>query len=112
MSNAFEEVSTGHPSCIRAAASIIGAKWTPQLLYAMCQGTTRFCEMQKAVGGINPRTLSARLDELESAGIVCKTTFNEMPPRVEYCLTDKGADLVPILEHMATWSEKYPPHKA
>lgn len=95
-------------SCVRAAAMILGAKWTPQLLYAIHHDIGRFCEMQKEVGGINPRTLSARLDELEQAGIVQKTVYAEMPPRVEYVLTAKGADLVPILEQMAEWGDKHP----
>jgi len=88
---------------------ILGAKWTPQLIYAMHNGTNRFCEMQKEVGGINPRTLSARLDELEQAGIVEKVVYAEMPPRIEYALTQKGKDLVPILERMVEWGTKHPP---
>lgn len=95
--------------CIAAAAAIIGAKWTPQILYALCQNTGRFCELQKEVGGVNPRTLSARLDELEQAGIVQKVAYAEMPPRIEYTLTQKGKDLIPILETMVTWGDKYPP---
>jgi len=109
MSRAFTEEDHDKKGCVRAAAMILGAKWTPQLLYAMHNGIGRFCEMQKEVGGINPRTLSARLDELERAGIVKKTIYAEMPPRVEYALTQKGADLVPILERMAEWGDKHPP---
>lgn len=99
----------GHKGCIAAAAAILGAKWTPQILYALYNEVCRFCELQKEVGGVNPRTLSARLDDLEKAGIVQKNCFAEVPPRVEYYLTDKGKDLVPILQCMADWSEKHPP---
>ena len=95
--------------CVSAAAQILGAKWTPQILYALHSDVGRFCELQKEAGGINPRTLSARLDDLERVGIVSKQTFAEMPPRVEYTLTPKGADLVPILEAMVQWGEKHPP---
>ena len=95
--------------CIAAAAAILGAKWTPQILYALCHGVHRFGELQKEVGGVNPRTLSARLVELEKTGIVKKESFAEMPPRIEYSLTAKGKDLVPILKMMADWSEKHPP---
>lgn len=95
--------------CVAAAASILGAKWTPQILYALLNGVCRFCELQKEVGGVNPRTLSARLDDLETAGIVKKVSFAEVPPRVEYELTAKGKDLVPILQCMVEWGEKYPP---
>ena len=94
--------------CVTAAAAIVGAKWTPQILYALCNDICRFCELQKDVAGINPRTLSARLDELEEAGIVTKESYDEMPPRIEYTLTEKGRDLVPILEKMIEWGEKHP----
>lgn len=95
-------------ACVATAAAIVGSKWTPQLLYALANGVQRFCELQKEAGGINPRTLSARLDELEDAGIIAKTTYAEVPPRVEYLLTQKGQDLLPILERMVEWGEKYP----
>lgn len=95
--------------CVRAAASIIAAKWTPQLILAMHNGVGRFCELQKEVGGVNPRTLSARLDDLERAGIVEKTAYAEVPPRIEYTLTEKGKDLLPIIDCMVDWGNKYPP---
>lgn len=94
-------------TCVATAAAIVSSKWTPQLIYAMANGVERFGELQKEAGGINPRTLSARLDELEEAGIVSKRTFAEVPPRVEYSLTQKGRDLLPILECMVEWGEKY-----
>lgn len=93
--------------CVAAAAYIIGSKWTPQLIYALATGVQRFSALQTAAGGINPRTLSARLDELEAAGIVSKMSYAEMPPRIEYSLTPKGKDLLPILECMVAWGEKY-----
>lgn len=94
-------------TCVAAAAAIVSSKWTPQLIYALSNGVRRFCELQKEAGGINPRTLSARLDELELEGIVEKISFAEVPPRVEYTLTQKGEDLLPILERMVVWAEKY-----
>lgn len=97
--------------CVAAAAAIIAAKWTPQLLYSLAQGPRRFSELQKEVGGVNPRTLSARLDELESCEVITKTTYAEVPPRIEYGLTQKGQDLVPILECMIDWGEKHPAPK-
>ena len=95
-------------ACVATTAAIVGSKWTPQLLYALANGVKRFGELQKEAGGINPRTLSARLDELEEAGIIKKNTFAEVPPRVEYILTEKGRDLLPVLECMVEWGEKYP----
>jgi len=99
----------GTKGCVRAAASIIAAKWTPQLILAMHQGVGRFCELQKEVGGINPRTLSARLDDLEKAGIIKKVSYAEVPPRIEYTLTAKGEDLLPIIDCMVAWGVKHPP---
>ena len=94
-------------TCVATAAAIVGSKWTPQLIYALANGVQRFGELQKEAGGINPRTLSERLDELEQQGIVAKTSFSEVPPRVEYTLTQKGSDLLPILECMVEWGDKY-----
>lgn len=86
---------------------IIGNKWTALILRDLFSGPKRFCELEKSVGNINPRTLSQRLDDLESHGIITKKSFNEVPPRIDYTLTDKGRDLQPILEQMATWGTKY-----
>jgi len=93
--------------CVAYATEIVGSKWTPLLLYALSNGRNRFGELQEAVGGVNPRTLSARLDSLEQDGIIIKTAYNEMPPRVEYTLTAKGRDLLPIIESMIVWGEKH-----
>lgn len=93
--------------CVAAAAEVISSKWTPQLIYALSNGTQRFCGLQKEVGGVNPRTLSARLDELERAGIIAKVVYAEVPPRVEYSLTHKGLDLIPILHCMMQWGDKH-----
>jgi DNA-binding HxlR family transcriptional regulator len=73
----------------------------------MANGVQRFGALQKEVGGINPRTLSARLDDLEKTGIIAKSAFAEVPPRIEYSLTRKGSDLLPILEQMVEWGSKY-----
>jgi DNA-binding HxlR family transcriptional regulator len=102
-----EKCTPRERACVAAAAAIISSKWTPQLIYAMANGVHRFGELQKEVGGINPRTLSARLDELERSGILVKTAYAEVPPRIEYALTPKGEDLLPILVQMAEWGDKY-----
>lgn len=102
------DFSTNQRGCIAAAAVIIGAKWTPQILYALSTDVCRFCEIQKEVQGINPRTLSARLDDLERAGIVARDAYDQDSPRIEYSLTEKGKDLLPILEKMVEWGDKHP----
>jgi DNA-binding HxlR family transcriptional regulator len=93
--------------CVKAATKILGDKWTPQLLrFFVNEELVRFCQIQDSVEGINPRTLSARLDALEQEGIIEKVTAPEKS-RCEYRLTKKGAELTPILRDMQTWSEQY-----
>ncbi len=98
------------PGCVEATARILGDKWTPLLVRALAIGPRRFCELQKATSNINPRTLSARLVGLEENGIVVRATRPGPSPCVEYTLTAKGVDLVPVLRTMATWGDKYGPH--
>ncbi len=96
--------------CIAATMQIIGNKWTALILRDLSSGSKRFCELEKSVGNINPRTLSQRLDALEEHGIITKRSFAEVPPRTEYSLTQKGIDLTPVLKQMATWGTKYAIH--
>jgi DNA-binding HxlR family transcriptional regulator len=93
--------------CIASAMQIIGNKWTALILRDLAGGPKRFSELEKSVGSINPRTLSARLDDLEKHAIVTKKCFAEVPPRVEYTLTKKGEDLIPVLQQMAAWGTRY-----
>ena len=66
----------------------------------LVQGRSRFCELERSLAGISPRTLSLRLRELEAQGVVERRTYPEVPPRVEYALTEKGEALLPIIEVM------------
>jgi DNA-binding HxlR family transcriptional regulator len=93
--------------CIASAMEIIGSKWTALILRDLANGPKRFSELEKSVGSINPRTLSQRLDDLERHAIITKQSFAETPPRIEYTLTQKGTDLVPVLRQMAAWGDKY-----
>lgn len=90
--------------CIASAMQVIGSKWTALILRDLASGPIGFCELQKAVGDINPRTLSQRLDDLENHGIVRR---DERGTRPVYSLTDKGTDLIPVLRQMAAWGNKY-----
>lgn len=93
--------------CVDSATEILGDKWTPRLLrFFLNEQTVRFCQLQDLTEGINPRTLSARLDRLEAMGIVTKTATSSLA-RCEYSLTKKGQDLLPILQGMQNWSDKY-----
>lgn len=93
--------------CVKAATRILGDKWTPQLLrFFVNEEAVRFCQIQDLVEGINPRTLSARLDFLESEGIITKNATTS-ESRCEYRLTQKGYELVPILKDMQAWSDRH-----
>lgn len=93
--------------CVKSATAVLGDKWTPQLLrYLANNDSLRFCQLQDLVGGINPRTLSARLTDLEKSCIITKKC-SETSQRPSYRLTKKGRDLLPILYDMQAWSEKY-----
>jgi DNA-binding HxlR family transcriptional regulator len=93
--------------CIAATMEIIGNKWTALILRDLFESPKRFCELEKSVGSINPRTLSQRLDDLEAHGILSRASYAEVPPRTEYTLTSKGRDLYPVLKQMAAWGSKY-----
>lgn len=99
--------TSGAIGCVKAATDIIGDKWTPQLLrFFANEETVRFCQLQELAGGINPRTLSARLTSLEQHQIIEKTATSS-PTRCEYRLTRKGRDLLPIVRDMEAWSTKH-----
>lgn len=99
------ESTTG---CVAAALEVLGNKWTALIIRDLSTGCQRFCNLERSLPGISPRTLSQRLDDLEQFGIITRQTFAEVPPRTEYTLTAKGHDLIPILRQMADWGEKYP----
>jgi DNA-binding HxlR family transcriptional regulator len=95
-------------SCpVSACAEILGGKWTILLIRDLADGRSRFCELERSLEGISPRTLSLRLRALEEHGIVERRTFPEVPPRVEYSLTDKGQALVPIIEDMRSYGREW-----
>src|SRR3954451_4899674 len=84
-------------------AEIVCGKWTMLVIRDLAEGRSRFCELERSLEGISPRTLSLRLRALEEEGIVERRTYPEVPPRVEYALTEKGRALVPIVESMRTY---------
>ncbi len=88
-------------------ADIVCGKWTLLLVRDLATGCSRFCELERSLAGISPRTLSLRLRALEEAGIVERHTFAEVPPRVEYALTDKGRALLPIIDDMRAYGEHW-----
>jgi DNA-binding HxlR family transcriptional regulator len=93
--------------CIAATLEVIGDKWTGLIVRDLASGTKRFNQLQDSLNSISPRTLSQRLSSLHEQKIITKKVFAEVPPRVEYSLTAKGQELVPILKAMATWGDKH-----
>lgn len=88
-------------------AEIVCGKWTLLLIRDLAEGRSRFCELERSLAGISPRTLSLRLRALEDEGIVERHTFSEVPPRVEYALTRKGLALVPLIDDMRAYGERW-----
>ena len=88
-------------------AEIVCGKWTLLVIRDLADGRSRFCELERSLQGISPRTLSLRLRALEEAGIVERQTFPEVPPRVEYVLTAKGRALVPLIEDMRAYGTQW-----
>jgi DNA-binding HxlR family transcriptional regulator len=99
---------SSNDSCpVCRTAEIVCGKWTLLLIKDLSEGRSRFCELERSLGGISPRTLSLRLRALEEEGIVERHTFPEVPPRVEYALTEKGLALVPLIESMRTYGKRW-----
>lgn len=88
-------------------AEIISGKWTLLVIRDLAEDNRRFCELERSLEGISPRTLSLRLRCLEENGIVERNTYPEVPPRVEYALTDKGQALVPLIEDMRSYGRNW-----
>ena len=88
-------------------AEIVCGKWTLLVIRDLADGRSRFCELERSLEGISPRTLSLRLRALEEQGIVERQTVPEVPPRVEYALTPKGRALVPLIEDMRTYGREW-----
>jgi len=88
-------------------ADVVCGKWTLLVIRDLADGCSRFCELERSLEGISPRTLSLRLRALEEEGIVARNTFPEVPPRVEYELTEKGMALVPLIEDMRRYGARW-----
>src|SRR5213595_1795827 len=88
-------------------AEIISGKWTLLVIRDLAEGRSRFCELERSLAGISPRTLSLRLRALEEEGIVERRTYPEVPPRVEYELTDKGRALLPLIDDMRSYGREW-----
>ena len=95
------------PCPVGCCAEIISGKWTILVIRDLADSNRRFCELERSLAGISPRTLSLRLRALEDCGIVLRQTYPEVPPRVEYALTEKGQALIPVIEQMRDYGREW-----
>ena len=100
--------AASNASCpVCRTAEVVCGKWTLLVIRDLAEGASRFCELERSLEGISPRTLSLRLRALEEEGIVERHTYPEVPPRVEYALTEKGEALVPLVEDMRRYGTRW-----
>ena len=92
---------------VARTARIISGKWTLLIIRDLASGVKRFNQRERSRSGISPKTLSERLSSLEEEGIIFRQTFAEVPPRVEYSLTEKGHDLVDVIESMRHYGQQW-----
>jgi DNA-binding HxlR family transcriptional regulator len=92
---------------VEVALDVIGGRWKPQILYLLFQGTKRFGVLHRALPQVTRHMLATQLRELECDGVVNRKVFAEVPPRVEYSLTEFGQSLEPILGKILDWGEEY-----
>lgn len=100
-------VSTDDSCPVLKTADIISGKWTILVLRDLASGINRFSSLERSLQGISPKTLSERLKSLEKAGIITRTSYPEVPPRVEYELTEMGRDLIPLVDHMRDYGARW-----
>lgn len=96
------------PACpVETTLLLIGEKWKVLILRDLMEGTKRFGELKKSIGTISQKMLTQQLREMEEDGLVSRKAYAEVPPRVEYSLTEDGVSLKPILDSMWAWGEQY-----
>ncbi|MPY89480.1 MAG: ArsR family transcriptional regulator [Luteitalea sp.] len=105
MARRKQDLDYGCP--IEVTLDVIGGKWKGMVLHRLLEGTARFNELRRVCPRATQRMLTLQLRELERDGVICRTVYPEVPPRVEYRLTTFGRSLAPILAMMEKWGEKY-----
>ena len=96
------------PACpVETTLMLISDKWKVLILRDLMPGTRRFGELKKSIGTVSQKVLTAQLRDMEAKGLVTRRVYAEVPPRVEYSLTDLGRSLKPILDAMWSWGEEY-----
>lgn len=96
------------PACpVETTLMLIGDKWKVLILRDLISGTKRFGELKKSIGNVSQKVLTAQLRDMEEKGLVDRKVYAEVPPRVEYSLTELGKSLKPILDAMQSWGQEY-----
>ena len=96
------------PVCpVETTLMLIGDRWKVLILRDLLEGTKRFGELKKSIGGISPKVLTANLRTMEESGLLMRKVYPEVPPKVEYTLTEMGYSLKPVLEAMKNWGTNY-----
>lgn len=96
------------PACpVETTLTLIGDKWKVLILRDLMNGTKRFGELRKSIGNVTQKVLTAQLRAMEESGLVNRKVYAEVPPRVEYTLTETGYSLKPILDAMWNWGLQY-----
>lgn len=96
------------PACpVETTLTLISDKWKVLILRDLLTGTKRFAELKKSIGGVSQKVLTAQLRQMEDSGLLTRTVYPEVPPRVEYTLTELGLSLKPVLDAMQLWGERY-----
>lgn len=96
------------PACpVEITMGLIGEKWKVLIIRDLLTGTKRFGELRKSVTGITQKVLTNNLRQMEASGLIKRKVYAEVPPRVEYSLTETGLSLKPILDSMVTWGNAY-----
>jgi DNA-binding HxlR family transcriptional regulator len=96
------------PVCpVETTLTLISDKWKVLILRDLLSGTKRFGELKKSIGGVSQKVLTTQLRQMEDSGLLNRTVYPEVPPRVEYTLTELGYSLKPVLDAMGSWGEAY-----
>lgn len=96
------------PACpVEITMSLIGDKWKVLIIRDLLSGTKRFGELKKSLSGITQKVLTNNLRQMEQSGLINRKVYAEVPPKVEYSLTELGFSLKPILDSMVNWGEDY-----
>ena len=105
---AEQTVKKDLPACpVETTLTLIGNKWKVLILRDLLPGTKRFGKLKKSIGSVSQKVLTAQLRDMEESGLVNRQVYAEVPPRVEYSLTELGQSLKPILDSMWNWGENY-----